>query len=216
MVLDDGPSRARPSQHARIADQAERDTGRRRPARAAPRRAHRRSAGRVRAPRRRDRSAAARIPGQMPMPSPDTLIADPGSRHLVILRYRLSRHLSAPPQDASRARPVACSNLFATTEAVRHNQRPGRAARTAGSSTRSPTACDTANLSASKPNAPAMPQQPESGNAAQAHLPEQRLLMAHLHDRLLMAMPVEQDLPRDAAARYGQPPDSRSSDSRNV
>ena len=87
-------------------------------------------------------------------------------------------------------------DLLATTEAVGHDQRPAAAARTAGSSTRSPIACDTSYLPASKPNAPAMPQQPESSDcSSEPHLPQQRLLMAHLHQRLLMAVPVEQHLP---------------------
>ena len=40
----------------------------------------------------------------------------------------------------------------------------GAALRTAGSRTRSPIAIDTSYLPASKPNGPAMPQQPASGD----------------------------------------------------
>ena len=70
--------------------------------------------------------------------------------------------------------------------------------RTAGNNTRSPIACDIAYLSFSKPNDPAIPQQPESMRLQiSAHLAEQRIFVVHFHKRFMMAVSVKQDFARE-------------------
>ena len=151
MVRETDHPTAGPSQDAGLANQDERDARR-----------WRRAARRCLASTRTKCWGSS---GSVPMRSRRSGAAGPfSSRHLQHLRQM------------HRAAARGLRDLLPAAEAVRHDQRIGAAARTAGSSTRSPIACDTANLPASKPNGPAMPQQPgvEERRSVQPHLPEQR------------------------------------------
>src|SRR5262249_56035724 len=89
----------------------------------------------------------------------------PSCRLRVFVIYRPSLSKSAK---WSARRPVVCAICSRQLKPSDTMNVSGAAARTAGSSTRSPTAIDTSYLWTSKPNEPAMPQQPASSDCTSA------------------------------------------------
>ena len=141
----------------------------------------------MRPSRRRDASAPLRLCVAVRSVPSVTLF---GFRFSVFVSDRQLNHF----RQVQRRAAGRLRDLLAAAESVRDDRacRPGRCGRQAAArARRSPSTHRTCR--ASNPKGPAMPQQPASGALdLRAHFLQQRFLVGHLHERLVMAVPVKQ------------------------